>query len=151
MSTKMSDKCLTPIKLTIKIGKQSVVKSSINLDNESNDEELDSLSLNLDEEEDNDIERKDNSSADEEDVWLDALQEGRLHEVDEEKNNQNAIFICLPIDTAFDSMISTKGPNCRPLTPVKCARNGCHNNKKYSCSTTKLPLCSIECYKIVNK
>ncbi|KAL3856372.1 hypothetical protein ACJMK2_011140 [Sinanodonta woodiana] len=31
--------------------------------------------------------------------------------------------------------------------PVKCGVPGCKNKKKYSCSKTGVPLCSLECYK----
>ncbi|XP_046389781.1 INO80 complex subunit B [Ischnura elegans] len=34
-----------------------------------------------------------------------------------------------------------------PPKPVACAVDGCFNLKKYNCSKTGLPLCSIECYK----
>lgn len=67
------------------------------------------------------------------------------------KNSQNGIFICLPIGMPFELIDSRIGSNCRPLGAVKCARNGCNNNKKYSCSKTKLPVCSFQCYKEVNK
>ncbi|XP_067839025.1 INO80 complex subunit B [Heptranchias perlo] len=32
-------------------------------------------------------------------------------------------------------------------TPITCGVEGCSNFKKYSCSKTGLPLCSLECYK----
>jgi len=66
-------------------------------------------------------------------------------------NSKNAIFVCLPNGVPFELMGSRVGTDCRPSSPVKCARNGCDNNKKYSCSKTKLPVCSFECYKEVNK
>ncbi|XP_028330253.1 INO80 complex subunit B [Gouania willdenowi] len=34
-----------------------------------------------------------------------------------------------------------------PLTPVNCGVSGCTNVKKYSCSQTGVPLCSLECYR----
>ncbi|XP_012728531.2 INO80 complex subunit B isoform X1 [Fundulus heteroclitus] len=34
-----------------------------------------------------------------------------------------------------------------PLAPVNCGVNGCSNLKKYSCSKTGVPLCSLECYR----
>jgi len=37
-----------------------------------------------------------------------------------------------------------------PPPPTKCAAPNCSNPKRYNCSHTKLPICSIECYKIVN-
>lgn len=34
-----------------------------------------------------------------------------------------------------------------PPKPVRCGVEGCKNLKKYSCSKTGVPLCSLECYK----
>uniref|UniRef100_A0A3Q2Q1N2 INO80 complex subunit B n=1 Tax=Fundulus heteroclitus TaxID=8078 RepID=A0A3Q2Q1N2_FUNHE len=34
-----------------------------------------------------------------------------------------------------------------PLALVNCGVNGCSNLKKYSCSKTGVPLCSLECYR----
>ncbi|XP_038852046.1 INO80 complex subunit B-like isoform X1 [Salvelinus namaycush] len=34
-----------------------------------------------------------------------------------------------------------------PLAPVGCGINGCSNLKRYSCSKTGIPLCSLDCYK----
>lgn len=37
---------------------------------------------------------------------------------------------------------------CRPPCDQKmCGVDGCENPKKYSCSKTGLPLCSLQCYK----
>ena len=33
-----------------------------------------------------------------------------------------------------------------PAPPVKCCVNECTNNKRYNCSTTGKPLCSLACY-----
>ncbi|XP_034019997.1 INO80 complex subunit B [Thalassophryne amazonica] len=39
-------------------------------------------------------------------------------------------------------------PPCPPPpAPVSCGVSGCTNLKKYSCSKTGVPLCSLECYK----
>ncbi|XP_034712243.1 INO80 complex subunit B isoform X2 [Etheostoma cragini] len=39
-------------------------------------------------------------------------------------------------------------PPCPPpAAPVNCGASGCSNLKKYSCSKTRVPLCSLECYK----
>lgn len=35
----------------------------------------------------------------------------------------------------------------RPSAPLSCGVSGCANLKKYCCSTTGTPLCSLECYK----
>ncbi|XP_054706448.1 INO80 complex subunit B-like [Uloborus diversus] len=34
-----------------------------------------------------------------------------------------------------------------PPTPIYCGVKGCENQKKYNCSKTGVPLCSLECYK----
>lgn len=54
------------------------------------------------------------------------------------------------IAISFPSGVSTPGP--APLRPppvalVSCGVSGCSNRKKYSCSKTGVPLCSLECYK----
>lgn len=38
-------------------------------------------------------------------------------------------------------------PRPPPPAPVSCGVGGCPNLKKYSCSKTGIPLCSLECYK----
>lgn len=38
-------------------------------------------------------------------------------------------------------------PQAPPPMPVNCGVSGCSNLKKYSCSKTGTPLCSLECYK----
>lgn len=37
-----------------------------------------------------------------------------------------------------------------PPDVIKCSVRGCENRKKYSCSATKLPVCSLDCYKVIN-
>lgn len=41
----------------------------------------------------------------------------------------------------------TPAPQAPPPVPVNCGVSGCSNVKKYSCSKTGTPLCSLECYK----
>ncbi|XP_049923216.1 INO80 complex subunit B [Epinephelus moara] len=42
----------------------------------------------------------------------------------------------------------TPAPPCLPpAAQVSCGVSGCTNLKKYSCSKTRVPLCSLECYK----
>ena len=36
-----------------------------------------------------------------------------------------------------------------PPKPVVCSVDGCVNVKKYACSRTKLPVCSLQCYKLL--
>lgn len=38
-------------------------------------------------------------------------------------------------------------PRPAPAAPVNCGVSGCTNVKKYSCSKTGVPLCSLDCYK----
>lgn len=38
-------------------------------------------------------------------------------------------------------------PRPPPVAPVACGVAGCTNLKKYSCSKTGVPLCSLDCYK----
>lgn len=38
-------------------------------------------------------------------------------------------------------------PRAAPPGPVQCGVSGCSNVKKYACSKTGVPLCSLECYK----
>lgn len=38
-------------------------------------------------------------------------------------------------------------PRLPPSAPVSCGVSGCTNVRKYSCSRTGVPLCSLECYK----
>lgn len=60
------------------------------------------------------------------------------------RNNQEGITITLPPGMEFPlkSQIETSPP---PV--IICAMKGCRNPKKYSCSKTNAPLCSLECYK----
>ncbi|XP_053375956.1 INO80 complex subunit B-like [Mercenaria mercenaria] len=59
-------------------------------------------------------------------------------------NNTSGISISVPegIQFPFEAQKSEKPPP-RP----KCAVKSCKNDKKYSCSKTGVPLCSLECYK----
>lgn len=42
----------------------------------------------------------------------------------------------------------TPAPPCPPpRAPVNCGVSGCTNLKRYSCSRTGIPLCSLDCYK----
>ncbi|XP_059488243.1 INO80 complex subunit B [Neocloeon triangulifer] len=59
-------------------------------------------------------------------------------------HNENATTISFPVGT--DAPVPQNTPRCVPL-PVKCAVSGCKNGKKYSCSQTGVPLCSLQCYK----
>ncbi|BES97243.1 HIT zinc finger [Nesidiocoris tenuis] len=60
------------------------------------------------------------------------------------RNSLDSIELMLP--AGFDYPISKQvAPPPPPV--VLCAAKGCTNPKKYSCSKTKVPLCSLQCYK----
>ncbi len=51
-----------------------------------------------------------------------------------------AKFVC--VVSPVKCSLFTRAP-----LPQKCAVEGCSNNKRYSCSKTSVPLCSLQCYK----
>ncbi|CAJ1085977.1 INO80 complex subunit B isoform X2 [Xyrichtys novacula] len=54
------------------------------------------------------------------------------------------------VNISFPTGVPTPAPapTCPPpAAPVNCGVSGCSNLKKYSCSKTGVPLCSLECYK----
>uniref|UniRef100_A0A0A9X4H7 INO80 complex subunit B n=2 Tax=Lygus hesperus TaxID=30085 RepID=A0A0A9X4H7_LYGHE len=59
-------------------------------------------------------------------------------------NNSNGISITLPpgLDFPLSKQIVAPAP-----AAIKCGVEGCRNTKKYSCSKTGIPLCSLGCYK----
>lgn len=61
------------------------------------------------------------------------------------RNNQDGITITFPPGIEFPLQ---KQAEPHPPPFVKCAVEGCPNSKKYSCSKTNAPLCSLECYKV---
>lgn len=60
------------------------------------------------------------------------------------KNNNNEITLSMPIGVPYP--LEQKLPIEAPK-PVKCGVSECNNIKKYQCSKTGIPLCSLECYK----
>ncbi|XP_038215431.1 INO80 complex subunit B isoform X2 [Zerene cesonia] len=60
------------------------------------------------------------------------------------KNSINEISLSLPQGVPFP--IKSQPPIEAPI-PSKCGVEGCSNIKKYNCSKTGVPLCSLECYK----
>lgn len=59
-------------------------------------------------------------------------------------NNGEGISISVPPGHPFPFPAKT----AEPLKGVvKCGVTGCNNPKKYACSKTKVPLCSLQCYK----
>ena len=72
------------------------------------------------------------------------------------RNNRKGIFICIPNGVPLEQIMpsvcqSGRKPSNRSTDRVKCARNGCENEKKYLCSKTKEPICSLMCYKAINQ
>ncbi|XP_054155576.1 INO80 complex subunit B-like [Oppia nitens] len=72
------------------------------------------------------------------------------------KNCQTGIYICLPEGLSFDQLwprpsagrpVAKSGGNKAAV--VECCRNGCQNAKKYTMSKTGRPVCSLDCYKMV--
>jgi INO80 complex subunit B len=66
------------------------------------------------------------------------------HPVISYKNSVDGISLSYPIN--FANVIQAKLP-IEPPTPIKCSISGCNNTKKYNCSKTNVPLCSLACYK----
>ncbi|XP_046839512.1 INO80 complex subunit B-like isoform X2 [Xenia sp. Carnegie-2017] len=64
-------------------------------------------------------------------------------------NNTNGISISFPVN--MDVPFKKREQKSLLSAPVKCAVKGCANIKRYSCSQTKLPLCSLECYKKIER
>lgn len=60
------------------------------------------------------------------------------------KNNSTEISLSLPPGIQFP--LEAKPPIEAPK-PIACGVDGCNNIKKYCCSKTGIPLCSLECYK----
>ncbi|CAH0604779.1 unnamed protein product [Chrysodeixis includens] len=60
------------------------------------------------------------------------------------KNSNNEISLSLPPGVPFP--LEAKAA-IDPPKPVKCGAKGCDNLKRYNCSKTGIPLCSLECYK----
>lgn len=59
------------------------------------------------------------------------------------KNTADKITLSFPPNIEFPQ---PKAP-IEPPQPMLCGISGCTNNKRYSCSKTNIPLCSLECYK----
>nr|CAD7588492.1 unnamed protein product [Timema genevievae] len=57
---------------------------------------------------------------------------------------ENGASISLPLDVEFPLKPQVAKP---PPAVVQCGVAGCTNPKKYSCSQTGVPLCSLECYR----
>lgn len=59
-------------------------------------------------------------------------------------NNSSGISISVPPGVEFP--LEPQRVDKPPARP-RCAVKGCRNEKKYACSKTGLPLCSLQCYK----
>ncbi|ESO97737.1 hypothetical protein LOTGIDRAFT_104239, partial [Lottia gigantea] len=53
----------------------------------------------------------------------------------------------ISIPQGFQLPFTPQPPRLPPKPPVKCGVKGCNNVKKYNCSKTDVPLCSLTCYK----
>lgn len=60
------------------------------------------------------------------------------------RNNSNGAFLTIPPNYEFP--IKPQKVQ-EPPQPKYCGIPGCKNLKKYSCSKTNIPLCSLECFK----
>ncbi|KAK9704767.1 hypothetical protein RND81_07G009600 [Saponaria officinalis] len=60
----------------------------------------------------------------------------------------NGTTVTFPNEMGLPSIFSS-GPHCYPPPREKCAGPSCGNPYKYRDSKTKLPLCSLQCYKAV--
>ncbi|KAL1450412.1 hypothetical protein WDU94_002783 [Cyamophila willieti] len=61
---------------------------------------------------------------------------------------QDSTLLAFPVDEEFP-LKPTKIEDLPIPSPKKCGIPECTNMKKYSCSQTGIPLCSLECYKKV--
>nr|XP_022343381.1 INO80 complex subunit B-like [Crassostrea virginica] len=59
-------------------------------------------------------------------------------------NNKSEISISVPTGIQFPFPSQKAEP---PKQRASCGVSGCRNQKKYSCSRTGVPLCSLDCYK----
>ncbi|KAL7023478.1 hypothetical protein ACKWTF_012626 [Chironomus riparius] len=60
------------------------------------------------------------------------------------KNSRDGIYLSYPPNLTFPLQPKTA---IDPPKKVLCGITGCKNLKRYSCSKTNIPLCSLECYK----
>uniref|UniRef100_A0A8D0CFT7 INO80 complex subunit B n=1 Tax=Salvator merianae TaxID=96440 RepID=A0A8D0CFT7_SALMN len=60
------------------------------------------------------------------------------------RNSSSSITVSFPQGAAVP-LLASLAPPLPP--PVPCGLSGCSNLKRYSCSRTGLPLCSLACYK----
>uniref|UniRef100_A0AAR2K6Y9 INO80 complex subunit B-like conserved region domain-containing protein n=1 Tax=Pygocentrus nattereri TaxID=42514 RepID=A0AAR2K6Y9_PYGNA len=80
----------------------------------------------------------------------------KIKSMKERKSKQTQVPMVRYSDTAQGAAISypvgvpapaSDPPRPCPPAPVSCGVFGCTNLKKYSCSKTGIPLCSLDCYK----
>lgn len=63
----------------------------------------------------------------------------------------NAHGCSLSYTQDVDEMLQPKKLESKvPAADIHCSVDGCSNLKKYSCSKSNLPICSLQCYKLVN-
>lgn len=79
----------------------------------------------------------------------------KIKSMREKKSKQNQCPIVRYTDSAAGVAISFPSGAVAPAAalprplpaPVSCGVSGCRNLKKYSCSKSGVPLCSLECYR----
>lgn len=59
------------------------------------------------------------------------------------KNTAEKITMSFPSNVEFPQ----RKPPIQPPNPILCGITGCEKIKRYNCSKTNIPLCSLECYK----
>ncbi|XP_056156576.1 INO80 complex subunit B [Lampris incognitus] len=59
-------------------------------------------------------------------------------------DNARGMAISFPVGVTTPASVA---PRPVPLAPVSCGVRGCANLKRYSCSKTGVPLCSLQCYR----
>lgn len=58
-------------------------------------------------------------------------------------DSAQGVAISFPAGVSAPAVVPPRPP---PPAPLSCGISGCTNLKKYSCSKTGVPLCSLECY-----
>lgn len=80
----------------------------------------------------------------------------KIKSMKERKSKQNQCPMIRYSDSAHGMAVSfpvgvpapaPAPPRPTPATLISCGVGGCTNLKKYSCSKTGVPLCSLDCYK----
>ncbi|KAI5695333.1 hypothetical protein M8J75_014706 [Diaphorina citri] len=62
---------------------------------------------------------------------------------------QDSTLLSFPVDVEFP-LKPSKIEDLPVPSPVQCGAAECTNTKKYACSRTGIPLCSLQCYKTIH-